>query len=178
MVLRIAMAAALVCIMFVSGACCVVAAKRASDPMSLQKTSFGVGLGLDYGGIGLKIESPAAAEMVTGSLGLGLTGSNVGVKLYPLKGSSGLRPYLAARWGIMATEMYETWGGSTEVELHTGFGAGVGFRAGIFEMEVGYHPKPGSYTEGLEPIGSSGGVYQYVDHPDWFPFYLSCGINL
>lgn len=151
----------------------VMIAQAAEDKSStawlkLDKSQFGIGFGLPYGGIGVKYETAIMAKNFTLTAAPGLTGSNAGVKYYlPAGEKSKSRTFLSARYGIMLTKVDDFGSGSDSTKTFAGFCIGAGVRGRHWEAEAGYAPKPSSWTATDElETGSS-----------WMPLRLGVGYN-
>ena len=138
-----------------------------SDPTawtSLDKGTFGIGVGQGYGGIGMKYETAALGKSMTLVLAPGLTASNVGVKAYlPVGNNPGARNFFALRYGIQLTGINEY---TDDVETWTGISIGFGRRWSRWEFEGGFRPQPSGFTAADE--------YYYGS---WVPVYISAGYN-
>ena len=157
--------AAAVCLIL--AICAAGAFAAGSDPTawtSLEKGTFGLGIGMGYGGVGAKYETAALGRSMTLVLAPGLTASNVGVKAYlPVGSNPGARNFFALRYGVQMTGINDY---TDETDRWTGICFGFGRRWSSWEIEGGYRPEPSSFSEGDE--------YYYGS---WVPIYFSVGYN-
>ena len=173
--------------------CCLVTAMAVSladNPDS--RFRLGVGLGLDYGGLGVKVDAPAISNCVL-TAGLGITAPNVGVKFIPPQDvKSSTRFYGALRAGITHSMLvsysysdYDYYNGEdmgstnhTTFTMYPGWAIGLGIRGSNFEAEAGYAPVSSRLRQDIDNLNN------LTDSSDsaatklfTIPIYLSFGFD-
>ena len=124
---------------------------------------FGLGLGLDYGGlIGVKASFypiPYMAVFASGGWEIVALGWNVGVlgRLFPAGGVKHVRPYVKVMYGVNAAIKVEGW--SAYDELYYGVTPGIGMEARFGKMrrsglnaDLNFPIRDGSYFNDLNEI--------------------------
>jgi len=136
----------------------------------------GIGLGLDFGGIGVKIDGPEMSGFIP-TVAIGLTAPNIGLKyMPPMEKNSEIRPYGVFRFGItrsalLTTETYYygSENSQTLYKMYPGTAFGIGARWKNFEAEMGYVPKSRQLANDLDRYNAPS-MYN-------MPVYLSFGMN-
>jgi hypothetical protein len=129
-----------------------VALCSAAESVDLEEFSWGAGVGVNFGGIGVRVETPVAdSTALSLTAAVGFEQQTVGVKRYFLTGKpSRLLNYVVARYGVQETEeIYNVNTGRTRDEGFEGWAFGVGMRMQHAEVEIGFRPKPTGYDENI-----------------------------
>ena len=157
-----------------------VNAQSDAENASHQKAYFGFGLGIDYGGFGMRAQFlPAKNIGVFGGFGYNLIdiGYNAGLIVKPVPGKK-IQPVLLAMYGYNAALKVNYGFGSSFAKSYYGFSAGAGCeivnkKNHVWSLELLVPFRNSEFNEEYNSLKNSGVVF----NPGILPITFTVGYN-